>query len=161
MFDNSCFGQGVQAYGNKVRLELIEDGDVETKKLITNAPMFVVAIIENTKEALFDAGYVFENLVLFLESLGLGTCYLNSGFKRDSVKLKQDLKDGEIMILSSPIGFEGGAKSLKAKGCDVFLKRHKRKSIDEMFFADKHRMPIKDADIREKLNYLVWGLLAV
>ncbi len=144
-------------YGNNVRFELIEDGNVDTRKLVTNAPMFIVAIIENTKEALFDAGYVFENLVLFLESIGLNTCYLNSHFVRETVNLKQPLKENEIMILASPIGFEGGAKSFKAKGCDVFLKRHIRKSIDEMFFLDKDRNLIKDSEIREKLNYLVWA----
>ncbi len=144
-------------YGSKVRFELIEDGNVETKKLITGAPTFVVAIIENNNKAILDSGYVCEKLILFLESLGLGTCYLNSGFKRDSVNLKQPLKDNEVMIISSPIGYEGGKKSIKAKGCDVYLKRDKRKSINEMFFKDKEKNPITDEVIRKKLEYLVWA----
>ncbi len=147
----------VSPYGSKVRFELIEDGNVETKKLITGAPAFVVAIIENNNKAILDSGYVCEKLILFLESLGLGTCYLNSGFKRESVQLKQPLKDNEVMIISSPIGYEGGKKSIKAKGCDIYLKRDKRKSIDEMFFKDKEKNPITDEVIRKKLEYLVWA----
>ncbi len=143
--------------GSKVRFELLEHGNVDTKNLITHAPTFVVVIIKNNLQALFDTGYVFEKFILFLESLGLGTCYLNSGFQRDSVVLSKPLEDDEVMILASPIGFEGGKKSLKAKGCDVFLKRTQRNSIDEMFFADKEKSPITDPNIREKLNYLVWA----
>ncbi len=144
-------------YGSNFRLELLEDGNVDTKNLITNAPVYVIVIINNNRESLFDAGYLFEKFVLFLESLGLGTCYLNSGFQRDSVNLKEPLKDDEVMILASPIGFEGGKKSMKAKGCDIYLKRDKRKDINEMFFSGKERNPITDLNLRDKLNYLVWA----
>ncbi len=95
--------------------------------------------------------------MLFLETLGLGTCYLNSGFKRETVKLQTPLKDGEVMILSSPIGFEGGKKSLKAKGCDKFLKRNIRRNEDETFFAGFDRSPIQDKETRDKLKYLTWA----
>ncbi len=144
-------------YKSKIRFELLEHGNVDTKNLITNAPAYVIVIIKNNHKALFDVGYVFERFILFLESLGLGTCYLNSGFQRDSVVLTKPLEDGEVMILASPIGFEGGKKSLKAKGCDIYLKRNRRKDIDEMFFAGKERTPIVDQAIREKLKYLVWA----
>ncbi len=144
-------------YNSSIRFELLEHGNVDTKNLITNAPAYVIVIIENNHKALFDVGYVFEKFVLFLESLGLGTCYLSSGFQRNSVVLAKHLEDDEVMILASPIGFEGGKKSLKAKGCDIYLKRNRRKDIDEMFFADKERTLITDAGIREKLKYLVWA----
>ncbi len=143
--------------GNKVRFELLEHGNVDTKNLITHAQAYVIVIIKNNLKALFDAGYVFEKFILFLESLGLGTCYLNSGFQRDSVVLSKPLENDEVMILASPIGFEGGKKSLKAKGCDVFLKRTQRKDIDEMFFKGKEKAPISDSNTREKLNYLIWA----
>ncbi len=144
-------------YGSKVRFELLEHGNVDTKNLITNAPAFVIVIIENNNRAIFDAGYVFEKFVLFLESLGLGTCYLNSGFQRDSVELETPLKDGEVMILASPIGFEGGKKSFKAKGCDAFLKRNNGRDIDQTFFANKEKEAIKDPELRDKMKYLTWA----
>ncbi len=147
----------IAPFGNAVRFELLEHGNVDTKNLISHAPTYVIVITKNEQRALFDAGYVFEKFILFLESFGLGSCYLNSGFQRDSVVLNTPLESDEVMILASPIGFEGGNKSLKAKGCDIFLKRNQRKDIDEMFFKGKERAVITDLDLREKLNYLVWA----
>ncbi len=147
----------IAPFDNTVRFELLEHGNVDTKNLISHAPAYVIVIIKNEHSALFDAGYVFEKFVLFLESLSLGSCYLNSGFQRDSVVLNEPLESDEVMILASPIGFEGGNKSLKAKGCDIFLKRNQRRDIDEMFFKGKERAVISDEDLREKLNYLVWA----
>ncbi len=144
-------------YGSKIRFELFEEGNVDTKGLITNAPVYVVAVINDHRKALIDTGYVFEKFILFLQSLGLSTCYLNSGFQRDSVPLKEPLKDDEVLILASPIGFEGGEKSPKAKEYDIFLKRNERKKIDEMFFADKEKALITDSSVRDKLKYLIWA----
>ncbi len=144
-------------YNSDIRFELLEHGNVDTKNLITNAPAYVIVISKNNHKALFDVGYVFEKFILFLESLGLGTCYLNSGFQRNSVVLSKPLEDDEVMILASPIGFEGGSKSLKAKGCDIFLKRNQRKDINEMFFKNKEKEFITDSEVREKLKYLVWA----
>ncbi len=147
----------ISPYHSDIRFELIEDGKVDTKNLITNAPIYIIVISKNTHKALFDVGYVFERFILFVESLGLGTCYLNSGFERHSVTLSKPLEEDEVMVLASPIGFEGGSKSLKAKGCDLFLKRNQRKDIDEMFFKNKEKEFITDYELREKLNYLVWA----
>ncbi len=144
-------------FGNKVRIDLLEHGNVDTRKVIKNPQVFVVVIVKNNRESLIDAGYVFERFILFIESLGLRTCYLNSGFERESVELVNPLKGDEIMVLSSPIGFAASKKTLLEKGIKYAVKSTKRKEIDELFYKNYDREPVEDLAVREKLEYVRWA----
>ncbi len=148
-------------FGSPLRMEILEHGNVGTRNVIKKPPMYVIVIIKNTRESLIDAGYIFERFILFIESLGLNTCYLNSGFQRETVELAEPLKDDEIMVLASPIGFAAEKKSLVEKGSRWFLKAGKRKSLDEMFFERAPGTPVKDPEAREKLEYVRWAPSAV
>ncbi len=148
-------------FGSPLRMELLEHGNVGTWNVIKKPPMYVIVIIKNTIEDLIDAGYIFERFILFVESLGLNTCYLNSGFQRETVELAEPLKDDEIMILASPIGYAAEKKSLVEKGSRWFLKAGKRKPLDEMFFDKASGTPVKDPAAREKLEYVRWAPSAV
>ncbi len=147
----------VSPFGSSVRIELLEHSNVDTRNVIKNAPVYVIQIIKNSFESLVDAGYIFEKFILFIESIGLSTCYLNSGFKRESVELKQPLQAGEVMVIASPIGYKSSSKSLVEKGSRIFLKAGKRKEIDEIFFSGFDRKIIEDKAIREKLEYVRWA----
>ncbi len=148
-------------FGSDVRIDLLEHGNVDTKGVIKNAPVYVVVVIKNNVQALIDAGFVFENFVLFIETLDLSTCYLNSGFKRESVVLNKPLESDEIMIVASPIGFASEKKSLLDRGSKLFLKSGNRKDIDEMFYSDFDKAPVVDNAIREKLEYVRWAPSAI
>ncbi len=147
----------VSPFGSSVRIELLEHSNVDTRNVIKNAPVYVIVVIKNNRESLIDAGYIFEKFILFIESIGLSTCYLNSGFKRESVELKQSLKEGEVMVLASPIGYKAENKSLIEKGSRLFLKAGKRKEIDETFFSGFDRKIIEDKATREMLDYVRWA----
>ncbi len=144
-------------FGNKVRIDLLEHGNVNTRNVIKNPQAFVVVAVKNNKESLIDAGYVFERFILFVESIGLKTCYLNSGFERASVKLVNPLKNDEIMVLASPIGFAASKKTLIEKGIKYAVKSTKRKEIDEIFYKNYDREPVEDLDVRKKLEYVRWA----
>ncbi len=144
-------------FGSDIRMELFEDSTIDTRNVIKNASVFVVVIIKNNVESLLDAGYIFEKFILFIESLGLATCYLNSGFQRESVSLKEPLKEDEIMVLASPIGYPAERKSIVEKGVSALLKSTKRKSIDELFFSDFKKSTVKEQEVRDKLNYVRWA----
>ncbi|PID55725.1 hypothetical protein CSB45_14660 [candidate division KSB3 bacterium] len=148
-------------FGSSLRMELLEHGNVGTRNVIKKPPMYVIVIIRNTRESLIDAGYIFERFILFVESLGLNTCYLNSGFQRETVQLAEPLAEDEIMILASPIGFAAEKKSFVEKGSRWFLKAGKRKILDEMFFDHSLGSPVKTPQVREKLEYVRWAPSAV
>ncbi len=144
-------------FGSSVRIELFDNATIDTRNVIKNASVFVVVIIKNNFESLVDAGYIFEKFILFIETLGLSTCYLNSGFKRESVSLKEELKEDEIMVLASPIGWKAETKSFVAKSVNLMLKSTKRKNIDDMFFSDFKKSIVLYKEIRDKLEYVRWA----
>ncbi len=148
-------------FGSTVKMELVLDGKNDIKASTKNAPLYVVVIIENNNNSLVDAGYVFEKFILFVESLGLGTCYLNSGFKRDSVNIEYKLKSNEEFILASPIGFKSTKKSLIDRGGKIFFKSDSRKEIDEMFYSTLNRDAIEDESVRKMLEYVRWAPSAI
>lgn len=91
-----------------VRFELLENknntvfgayGD------IIGAPYYISVITKNNKNALLDAGYAFERLILFAQSINLSTCWLAAtSFDRNEAELRVNLGDDEIIAAISPIG---------------------------------------------------------
>ena len=91
-----------------VRFELVENnkdtvfgayGD------IIGAPYYIAIIAKNNKNSLLDAGYAFERVILFAESIGLKTCWLAAtSFDRNEAELRIDMKADEIIAAISPIG---------------------------------------------------------
>ncbi len=148
-------------FGSDIRIELLEHGNVDTRNVIKNAPVYVVVVIKNNRQALIDAGFVFERFVLFIEQLGLAACYLNSGFQRSSVQLAQPLKADEVMVLASPIGFASDKESIIEKGGRFFLRAGKRKPIDDIFYQNEINKPIENDTVRQKLEYVRWAPSAV
>ena len=98
-----------------VRFELLENKNDTVFGVyghIIGAPYYIAAIAKNNKNSLLDAGYAFERVVLFAESIGIGTCWLAAtSFDRNEAELRVDLQEGEIIAAISPIGEKALEKS--------------------------------------------------
>ncbi len=72
---------------------------------ISGATHYIAVVAKNNRTSLMDVGYAFERLMLFAESLGLGTCWLAAtSFDRNAAEMHTYLSDGEIIAAISPIG---------------------------------------------------------
>ena len=60
-------------------------------------------------------GYSLEKVILYCTSLGLGTVWLGGTFNKGNFAKAVNLKENEILPIVSPVGYEGGKKSLFAK----------------------------------------------
>lgn len=60
-------------------------------------------------------GYSLEKVILYRTSLGLGTVWLGGTFNKGNFAKAVNLKENEILPIVSPVGYEGGKKSLFAK----------------------------------------------
>jgi nitroreductase len=144
-------------YGNIIRIILKEnEGDfldkINTYGTTTKSPAFIIVIAQNTKEAMMDVGYVFENFVLYLESIGLNTCWLSGSFDRPRLTENLELEEGEFIPVISPVGkgiIEDDEDEIH-KG----IKSRNRKKIDDMFFQEEFNSLITDNLIRENLEFL-------
>ncbi|MEG2290941.1 MAG: nitroreductase family protein [Clostridium sp.] len=131
----------------KIRIRLIESDSANkelklgTYGVIKGANYYLVAACAKENYNFEALGYVFEKVVLYCTSLGLGTVWLGGTFNKGNFASAMEIKENEVLPIVSPLGYEGGRKSLLATmfGSNT----NKRKSYGEIFFND---------DFHTKLN---------
>ncbi|MGG7058813.1 nitroreductase family protein [Clostridium tertium] len=136
-----------------VRIRLIKkekyDGVVSlgTYGVINGAKYYLVAACENKDFALEALGYTFEKAILYCTSLGLATVWLGGTFSKGDFEKTINLRDNEILPVVSPIGYEGGKKSLIAS----FIKenRNNRRNFSDLFYNKDFDTPLN----KEKDEY--------
>ncbi len=135
-------------FGNRIRLGFIE-GKTDNVKLgtygvIKGAPSYMAAACKKAPYNMEDSGYQFEKLVLFATSMGLATVCLGGTFRRGGFAKAMDLRDDELVPIVSPVGYEGGQKSLIGR----FIKSNagNRKPNSELFFDANINTPLSTGD---------------
>lgn len=101
---------------------------------------FLSVACKEGKDNLLGVGYVFERIILYCTYLGLGTVWLGGTFTKGKFAQAMSLKENEILPIVSPLGYEGGSKSLLGKLMGNHNK--KRKSFSELFFENSFSTPI-------------------
>lgn len=141
-------------FGSKIRFKLISASDeqsegnskIGTYGVIKNAKAYIIGITNNNPKELIDYGYVFQKMILYLTSIGIGTCWLGGTFTRDKLDKTIVLNDKEIIPCITPIGYPLEKKSLLEKAMRLAVKADNRKDWDEIFF-DENMNPIDRSKI--------------
>jgi hypothetical protein len=144
-------------FGHKIKIYLNKGDGQKNEKIgtygvIKNAPAYLVTVCETTKEALIDCGYVFEKLVLYLESIGLNTCWLGGTFNRDKISVAGTIGNEEMIPIISPVGYGTKKRSVIDKTFRKLAKSDQRKDFDTMFFSGDFEHPIEVMSQREILE---------
>ncbi len=132
-------------FGNKIKIFFMDSSGQEVEKVgtygvIKKAPAYLVTVCKNDRENLFDCGYVFEKLVLYMESIGLGTCWMGGTFNRTNIKVP--IEEGEFIPVVSPIGYPEGKKALAERMFRSFAKSDQRKAFESLFFYKDFKTPM-------------------
>lgn len=116
-------------------------------------------------------GYSFEKMVLYAQSLGLGTTWMAGTLDRPLFEKAAALKGDEIMYCVSPLGYAAADMSAKEQKMRTAIHADERKPEAEIFFADSFATPLveTDAKIKEALtavrlapsavNYQPWRIV--
>ncbi len=135
-------------WGNKVRLQLIENGNgnekLGTYSVIRGAHSFMAAACKKGAHDMEDIGYQFEKLILFATELGLGTVILGGTFSRGGFYKAMCLQSNEVLPVVSPVGYEGGEKSFL--GRIIKSNARNRKQWSDLFFDGNFTKPLTPAD---------------
>lgn len=124
----------------KINFSILETKNLDnTKKLgtygvIKGANNYIGATVEQGELALEALGYEFEKLVLYLTSLGLGTCWLGGTFDRSSFANALEVNEKELFPIISPFGYPGDKKRFADSLVRKIAKSDQRKSWNEIFF---------------------------
>ncbi|HCW53629.1 MAG TPA: nitroreductase Nfs [Clostridium sp.] len=145
---NSYIKDLTNPFNKEVRIELIEkdesneDIKLGTYGVIKGANYFFVSACKNDDISLMALGYSLEKLILFCTSLGLGTVWLGGTFKKSNFAKAIKLQKDEVLPIVSPVGYEGGKKTLLGT---LFGNHHnKRKPFSELFFNENFYTPLSE-----------------
>ncbi len=126
-------------FGNKIKVSLVSsDLDSSEMKLGTYGMIkgasnyLAVSIIPTNGYALVDLGYLFEEVILFATSQGLGTVWMAGTFSKKHFASALNLQQDEQLPIVSPIGIASDKKSFVNKYI-AKSKTHVRKEFKELF----------------------------
>lgn len=147
-------------FGNSFQFSLIntedknleELGKLTSYGLIKGATLFFGGYSAPEDRAVFDYGYCFQEALLELTSLNLGTCWLGGTFGRSFIAKALKLPDGKVIPAISPIGISLKKRSFADKAARFIAKSDNRKPEDKLFFSDSAEgvVPLKMSEIKEE-----------
>ncbi|MDL2297463.1 nitroreductase family protein [Bacteroidales bacterium OttesenSCG-928-B11] len=137
-----------QPLGGKAHIELVSThlGDQPVKLgtygVISNAKNFLVLLYEPGLLAEQNAGYLFEQIVLFCTTLNLGTCWLGGTFSRSDFVKHVQIKENEQLRMVSPVGYPAE----KTRWLDRLMRKgagsDHRKPFEKLFFENDFETPL-------------------
>lgn len=152
-------------FGNQFEFDLVieteerEKDQIGTYGIIKNPQGYILgtSIIETRN--LFDYAFVVENIVLYLTTLGIGTCWLGGRFRKEQAKSLLSLAEDEVIPAITPIGYPEEKARLKERMMRTILRAKKRKPEEQLFFYDSFAQPLggRAEEFRQALHYVRIG----
>lgn len=142
-------------FGAKVRIRLFDvDKEINSKELgtygvIKGARTYLGVAVNDVPDAMEAVGYVFEKLVLYAASIGLGTCWLGGTFNRSEFARAMELTDDEFFPIASPIGYPAPKNHTVDKIMRKAIKADSRKPFEEIFFENAFSSPLTKEKARK------------
>jgi nitroreductase len=152
----------VGPYDNKVEFVLVIETETQKKEkigtygFIENAQGYIIGSSTKNTQSLFDYAFVLENIVLYLTTLGVGTCWLGGRFRKQHAMSHLSLSDNEVIPAIVPIGYPSKKPRLRDRAVRTVLKARKRKPEDQLFFYETFEQPLGDraGDLQQALYCL-------
>ncbi len=112
-----------------------------TYGMIKGASVYVGAAITIADFAVEALGYEFEELILFLTTLNLGTCWLGGTFNKDEFKKAMGASDDVLFPAVSPVGYfeKKSFKEILVRGA---VRADSRKPWGTLFFDGDLKTPL-------------------
>ncbi|MDD4297828.1 MAG: nitroreductase family protein [Ruminiclostridium sp.] len=136
-------------FNTQIRFKILDlntlDSNVKlgTYGVIQGATTFLCAVAKKENRMEESLGYVFEKIVLYITSLGLGTCWLGGSFNKADFEKAIILEDDEFIPVISPIGYAEKKKSLLDKVMAAAAGSKNRKEWAELFFEKDFSRPLE------------------
>lgn len=135
-------------FSAKVRIRLFDvDKDINAKALgtygvIKGARSYLGIAVSEAPDAMEAVGFVFEKLVLYAQSIGLGTCWLGGTFNKSEFAKAMELEGDEFFPIASPIGYIAEKNHAVDKIMRKAIKADTRKSFGDIFFSGDLDTPL-------------------
>ncbi len=142
-------------FGQKVNFHYLDKKSTEDEKIlgtygvIKGASQYIGTTIKLEKMALESLGYEMETLILYLASLGIGTCWLGGTFNRKGFAKAMDIGEEEIFPIITPIGYAAEKKHIKEMAMRKMISADKRKKWEDLFFKDNFDISLDKKEAKD------------
>ncbi len=113
-----------------------------TCHVVSGADLYIGGKLRGVPDASVAFGYSFEALVLFAQSLGLGTVWVGGTMDRRGFEQAMELEADEIMPCVSPIGHAARKMSVREAMMRKAIKADQRLPFGELFFDGAFDTPL-------------------
>lgn len=112
--------------------------------VVSGTDLYVGAKVHRVPHMEEAYGYSFEKLVLYAQSLGIGTVWIGGTMNRASFENAMDLNEDEIMPCVSPLGYTAKKMSLKESMMRKAVKADSRLPFGTLFFDGTFDVPLTE-----------------
>ena len=148
-------------YGLKVEFRLLDTAEHGlSSPVIAGEKTYIGAKVAQTPHMEEAFGYSFETLVLYAQSLGLGTTWIGGTMDRGLFERRMELKDGERMPCVSPVGHPAAKMSLRETVMRRGVKADGRRSLSELCFSGSFARPLAESEAGDLAEVLRAALRA-
>ncbi len=132
----------------KINFRFIEKSSSEnaeklgTYGFIKGADLFIGATVPKVKCAQEALGYDFEKLILYITSLGLGTCWLGGTFNKSAFAEEMRVNENELFPIITPVGYPAQKPRYAEKIFRRSLNADNRLEWNELFFFNNFSSPL-------------------
>ena len=150
-------------FGIPVRFVLLDAGENGlSSPVIIGESLYVAGIVPAVPGAEAAYGYAFEKLVLYAESLGLGTTWIAGTMNRQAFEKAMQLQADEVMPCVSPIGCPAKKMSLRETMMRKAVRADSRMEFSDLFFDGSFdRLLSENTPYRDALEMVRWAPSAV
>ena len=137
-------------FGPKVTFHYLDNASSEdnqklgTYGVIKGAKKYIGTTIKDEPLALEALGYEMEVLMLYLASLGIGTCWLGGTFDRESFAAAMKVEKGELFPAITPYGYPADKKHIKEMAMRTLIKADQRVDRSKIFFESNFNTPLSE-----------------
>ena len=142
-------GNFIGPFGNQFKFNLVIEKKTQAEQkigtygLIKNAQGYILGSSNTDTKSLFDYAFVFENIVLYLTQLNIGTCWLAGRFRKHHAISHLTLEEGQIIPAITPFGYAAEKPRLKERLAKKILKVNTRLPENKLFFYQSFDTPLE------------------
>lgn len=139
----------------KIRINLFDTGkELDLRKtgtygVIKNATTYLGICAEEKENSMETVGYIFEKLVLYAQSIGLGTCWLGGTFNKSEFASAMGITEDEFFPIASPLGYPAPKNHTINKIMRMAIKADSRKPWSELFFDGSFSVPLTKENAKD------------
>ena len=152
-------------YGIPVECKLLDARQQPLKcPVVSGTELFVGGKVKRAEHVEEAFGYSFETLVLYAQSLGIGTVWVGGTMDRAAFEQAMALEKDERMPCMSPLGYPAKKMSVKEGMMRKGIKADSRRPFESIFFDGAFKVPLtseKAGVLAHPLEMVRWAQSAV